>query len=1063
MTVRRLLALVFLATSAYAQTPAPAVPAAMQQGYARDAKQPVDHAYTAAIAKYTTEPYFNSPLTDYLPASKTVPTPAAMLGDVAGAPGKLPYAEDVYKYFRLLEAHTPRVKVFSIGKSEEGRETIAAAVGDEALLKQLDANGARLAQLADPRPSPGKPAITDEQAAALARQSFPVYYITGTIHSTETGAPTALMELAYRLAVDDSPYIQYIRQHMVVLITPVVEVDGRDRMVDLYKWHLAHPGETYPRLLYWGHYVAHDNNRDAMAMTLNLTQNVLDTFLKFHALVLHDLHESVPFLYDNTVGDGPYNAWIDPLLADEWAALGWNNVGQMQSLGLPGVFTHGEFDTWSPGYLMFLAGMHNGISRLYETFGNAGADTERRILRPEEYSRTWYRQNPPLASVLWSQRDNNNYEQSALLTTLSYFAQNRERFLDDVYVKAKRSVAKPSTSGPAAYVLAADAAYTNRQLALLRTLAIQHVEISQLTEPATVSVSASDHAAAMNENAPRPAPPAQGSSDALTGNSAGSATVSKSGSANSSDNPGNAAAPNAPGSVGSSGADQLAPPVRETFPAGSYVIRMDQPFSRVADALLDRQYWAPDDPQKTPYDDTAWSFSLLFNAKVTRVADPAILQAEMRTINPNGYGISRGSSVPAGVWAFNNAAQTGLLPLAYAFPQAKITILDEPNRPGSTKLNAGSMLVSGIPLADPKLDSTLNKLNLEPDASLAALPSVKSHTLAHLPRIAMMHTWLATQTEGWWREAFDSLGIPYAYINTQTVAAEPDLRSKYDVILFAPVTGHTPAQQIIDGLPMYGNPQPWQTTALTPNLGRIDQTADMRPGLGEAGVAHLRAFVEGGGLLITSEDSAQFAIQTGLAPGVFVAPTEKVKLTGSILGALPVATASPVLSGYAGQLPVYSESGLAFNISSLTTGSRETPTQENTHRVTGRGGPNDEDQPEDRTPERIAALPSPKPWQAAPLNEEQARNNPYVIPPAMRPDVLLRFADAKQLLLSGLLENPEPLAGHAAVVDAHLGQGNTLLFAINPVYRGETIGSYALVFNAILNWDRLAHTPANHP
>ena len=82
-----------------------------------------------------------------------------------------------------------------------------------------------------------------------------------------------------------------------------------------------------------------------------------------------------PFLYDNTVGDGPYNAWLDPILADEWAELGWNNVAQMQGFGMPGVFTHGDFDTWSPGYLMFLAGLHNGISRLYETFGNGGADT----------------------------------------------------------------------------------------------------------------------------------------------------------------------------------------------------------------------------------------------------------------------------------------------------------------------------------------------------------------------------------------------------------------------------------------------------------------------------------------------------------------------------------------------------------------------------------------------------------------------------------------------------------------------------------------------------------------
>src|SRR6201993_2553537 len=454
------------------------------ENFARDPKQPIDKWYTDRIQKYTTDPSLNSQLTDYLPASQSVPTPAKILGDVSGAPDMLPYAEDVYRYFRMLAEATPRVKVFTIGHTEEGREMIAAAIADESLLAKMSENDARLAKLADPRMIN----MDDAKAAELVNASFPVYYITGTIHSPETGAPTALMELAYRLAVDDSPYIQYIRTHMVVLITPVVEVDGRDRMVDIYRWHKAHPNEKYPHLLYWGHYVAHDNNRDAMGMTLALTRNVLDTYLDWHAQVLHDLHESVPFLYDNTVGDGPYNAWVDPAVADEWAELGWNNVAQMQNLGMPGVFTHGDFDTWSPGYLMFLAGMHNGISRLYETFGNGGADTVKRILQPEEYSRTWYRQNPPLPTVMWSQRDNNNYEQSALLSTLAYFSRNTHHFLENYYMKSKRSVQKPTLDGPAAYVLPADAAELNRQLQLLNVLKLQHVEVQRLSEAVTSSV-----------------------------------------------------------------------------------------------------------------------------------------------------------------------------------------------------------------------------------------------------------------------------------------------------------------------------------------------------------------------------------------------------------------------------------------------------------------------------------------------------------------------------------------------------------------------------------------------
>src|SRR5262245_64177934 len=117
------------------------------QSFVRDPKLPVDEEYTAKIKEYTTQPFFTSPLVDYLPASKTVPTPKTVLGDVAGAPGKLPYAEEVYQYMRALEKASPRAKVFSIGKTEEGREMIAVAVSSEANMAKLQQNGERLAKL----------------------------------------------------------------------------------------------------------------------------------------------------------------------------------------------------------------------------------------------------------------------------------------------------------------------------------------------------------------------------------------------------------------------------------------------------------------------------------------------------------------------------------------------------------------------------------------------------------------------------------------------------------------------------------------------------------------------------------------------------------------------------------------------------------------------------------------------------------------------------------------------------------------------------------------------------
>jgi hypothetical protein len=194
-------------------------------------------------------------------------------------------------------------------------------------------------------------------------------------------------------------------------------------------------------------------------------------------------------LYDNTIGDGPYNAWIDPILTNEWQMIGWNNVNEMTRMGMPGVFAFGTFDTWSPGYLMFMAATHNGISRLYETFGNAGtADTQDRTLSAAETSRTWYRQNPPLSRVKWSLRNNNNYEMTGILISENYFATNRIYFLRNFYDKSKRSILKAKTEGPAAYVLPANDPRPGAQAELLRILQKQGVEISRATAPFTVSM-----------------------------------------------------------------------------------------------------------------------------------------------------------------------------------------------------------------------------------------------------------------------------------------------------------------------------------------------------------------------------------------------------------------------------------------------------------------------------------------------------------------------------------------------------------------------------------------------
>jgi Zinc carboxypeptidase len=966
---------------------------------ARDPKQPVNEAYTAKIKQYTTQPFFTSPLVDYLPASKDVPTPEAVLGDVAGAPGILPYAEDVYKYMRLLERASPRVKVFSIGTTEEGREMIAVAVSSPENLKNLEENRARLAKLADPRIIK----LDDAEADRLVAQAVPVYYITGTIHSPETGAPTALMELAYRLAVDESPYIREIRDGMITLITPVVEVDGRDRMVDIYRWHLSHPKDFYPPLIYWGKYVAHDNNRDAMGVTLKLTENVLNTYVGQKAQVLHDLHESVPYLYDNTAGDGPFNAWVDPILTDEWEMIGWRNVADMTKFGMPGVFTHGVFDTWSPGYLMFIAAMHNGISRLYETFGNGGADTLPRTLDADEYSRTWWRQNPPLPKTLWSQRDNNNYEQSGLLTSLHFFNENKRLFLKNFYLKAKRSVTKPGAEGPAAYVLPADDPRLGSQAELLKVLQKQAVEISRATSAFTITLPAKK--------------PAKGKKD-----------------------------------KDSKEKEPAPAPTTKEFPAGSYIVRMDQPYSRIADALLDYQYWSPEDPQKTPYDDTGWTFGELFGVRVTRVTDSKVLDAPMERVKE--IRAPAGVSGEGTIFAINNNAEPTLATLRYKLHDASIEAAEEPFESGGKKFNRGTFLLRNVSRS--QLNDAISALGLQA-APISAMPSVKTHAV-RAARIAFVHTWLSTQTEGWWRQALDNLGVPYEYISTQIVAKTSDLNSKYDVILFPPVGFFSSPTAIINGLPStWGNPLPWKNTPETPNLvGKNDSTDDMRPGLGWEGVEHLQSFVEKGGVLLTATDTSRFALSIGLADGVSVGNAQRMKIVGSVVGTRLVDGASPIAYGYDEKLSAYCDNGPIFSLSSVSgaRGGRRLGAETRT-RPTGRGTADDPDFTVGRPGVEVPDEPKSEVWENPVLTDEQLHNNFRVIPPANRARVIFRYADSKDLLISGLVEGGDEIAERPAVVDVPTGNGHVVLFSINPVYRGETRGTYSLVLNTILNFDSL--------
>jgi hypothetical protein len=279
------------------------------------------------------------------------------------------------------------------------------------------------------------------------------------------------------------------------------------------------------------------------------------------------------------------------------------------------------------------------------------------------------------------------------------------------------------------------------------------------------------------------------------------------------------------------------------------------------------------------------------------------------------------------------------------------------------------------------------------------------------------------------------------------------------VILFPPAGGS--AQSIVGGMPMWRNPMPWRISPETPNIGAWAQTDDIRPGLGWQGVQNLERFVAAGGVLVGVSNTADFAVSYGLTNGVSINQAPRGHVVGSLLRTRIVDEASPLVYGVRDSLAVYSADGETFTVSSTRGGGRGGRFGDalGNARPTGRGTADDQDVPQGRAvlDPRFAApaRPSVQPWQAEPVTDEQLRNPLGIIPPDQRPRVALRFSDQRDLLVSGLLDGGSDIAQRPVVVDVPLAKGHVVLFANNPMYRGETVGAYFLVFNALLNFDHL--------
>src|SRR5262245_56406736 len=179
--------------------------------------QKIDEEYTKLIKQHLQDPRITTELVDHLPASETVPSPLKFLGRAVGTPGELTYAKDIHRYYEALAKASPRAKFWKVGTTEEGRDIALLAIADEATIKSLDSYRGMLGELTDPRRT------TEARAQQLLHTAKPIYYAISGMHSPETGGPEMLIELAYRLVVEETPFIQNIRNNVITLITPVIE------------------------------------------------------------------------------------------------------------------------------------------------------------------------------------------------------------------------------------------------------------------------------------------------------------------------------------------------------------------------------------------------------------------------------------------------------------------------------------------------------------------------------------------------------------------------------------------------------------------------------------------------------------------------------------------------------------------------------------------------------------------------------------------------------------------------------------------------------------------------
>ena len=900
-----------------------------------------------AIAAATTDPHFVSPLVSYVPQSEKVPSPEKFFGRIMGAPGELVGTEKAYSYARALAAASARVRVFTIGKSEEGRDIILLAIADEAGINDLERLKTATAALADPR-------RTDQAAAEkLIGTARPVYYFNAALHSDETGSTEAMLELAYRLAVSEQPMIRRIREQLVVLINPISNPDGRDKMVDWFYRYLKGKTDrnTLPRQSppYWSKYTFVDINRDTHQQTHETTKAVHRMFHEWHPTVVHDLHEGVPLMMTWN-GTGPYNPNIDPITYTEFLELSMREVESMTAMGMPGVSTWNFGEAFAHLYLDSVAMNHNSIGRGYETFGNGSAETEKRAISPGATTMEWYRPLPAPKEVTWSARDNLNYQETGALIALDDAAVHSKDMLRNFYKKSWDSWQKGLTQPPYAFLIPQDQGDAARVAQMVSRLMGQHIEVSRLTNP--IHLQEGD------------------------------------------------------------------------FPAGTYVVKLDQPYRNYAVDLLTPQHYPKDG--EPPYDDVSWELPANYHLQAIAIADPTIRNAgaTLLTEPPQVTGHITGSG---STYLLKDMGQESLLAARYRLSNFEIEVAEHEFEVDGRKFPAGSWILADQAGLHEAIENVASELGID-FVQVAAVPKIPWHK-APAPRIGVWVPWADTDSIGWIRYSLDQRKVPYTYLRDEDIRTG-NLRSRIDVLVYGHVDLELAEQ--IEGLPKTWSPMPFKKTPQTPSFGTPAESDDITGGIGYEGLGQIQRFIEDGGLMVTLGSGSMLALEGGL-----------VRFVRRSSGGVPRSAA-----GGGG-----ASSAAAQQAGTRTPGAHVRVTFDRPEHPIAYGYP----QHTWVFRQNFPLYNMPRRWL------RMAYCTTCLDGPEDRSGVVMEWGDSenKDFVVSGQAWGEENLIGRPAILDMPVGKGHVVAFNFNPMHRDMNRGDQRFLWNAILNWQAiLAAKPA---